>query len=601
MVKYRNVAKKRFVESETSKFITNVQPFILMILVGLAGAIFHKLWSEEEYLNLVIAGMSISIVVLTYFTWDTSRHRGDIGRYHSATTTFLIGVWILFATIYGVTTHPMIDIYIIGGLTLALTWSIRTAIKSNAPERQDSLSDFFDREGMPGARIKILEKTAARVKARIRLKPGQNTAEDVQKASKRLASFLQVPATGIRVSANSDNASVADITIVKKDMLKTPMAYPHESSSDSINDPINIGVYEDADPALLPLQTSALGASHMLIQGMNGSGKSVAAQIIFLELFKRRDVISWVIDTVKGSQTLGALARGIDWVIDDENTANNLFRRFKNIIRSRADYLGSQNLDKWEPGCGLSFLHVHIEEASGLIANNKAFIKMMETARSVGIQITASLQRASHISIDTAARAQFSSVLCFGVANDMDARFALPDEVMDAGANPAAWRNSKPGYAYLVAPGIDQEKWANPLRTYRLTRTDIERVVDNIDKDPLDSITREAIGDLYRAKDISPVEEDYEENDSGFEDEVVSDDAVMSFGSSDNVTVDRAKKMLDQKIEGFKADNQFRFSMPDLKEIVLASGKSRTWLYKELQKLVDEGQLERDGFYYIIM
>lgn len=584
MVKYRNVAKKRIVESETSKVIVNAQPFILMILVLVLAAIFHKIWGTNEYLNLVVVGLSISTVILSYFTWDSSRARGEMRRFHSVATMLSIGTWIIFATVYGVLYRPIIDIYIIGGLTLAFSWVIRNSVKNSPARINDPFTSFFEEEGLEGAKLSIKERTAARLKGKIRLRPGKNTAEDVQKVRHKFASLLQVPLNAVRMSPDPNNASVVDFTVVKKDMLKQVIKYPAISESTSISEPLKIGVYEDSDRVVLPLQTKDLGASHLLIQGMNGSGKSAAALVIFAELFKRKDVISWVVDTVKGSQTLGSIKDGIDWIIDDDITANKLFQRFKIIIKDRADYLGSKNLDKWQSGCGLSFLHIHIEEASGLIANNPAFIKMMETARSVGIQITASLQRASHVAIDTAARAQFSSVLCFGVASEADARFALNDELIKSGANPALWRNSKPGYAYLIAPGIDPDKWTTPLRTYFIEMDHLRAMLQDIEKDPLDDITRNAVGDIY--KETVPKEKLY--------------DQPQSKQVEKRPIVESARPALIAQIEQYRADGKDTFVAPDFKDFLISQNRSRAWLHKELNNLIKQGMISREGNVYFI-
>ncbi|MBQ1164492.1 conjugal transfer protein TraB, partial [Streptomyces sp. A73] len=80
--------------------------------------------------------------------------------------------------------------------------------------------------------------------------------------------------------------------------------------------------------------------------------------------------------------------------------------------------------------------------------------------RSAGISVIISLQRPSATSMPTDVREQLGGVFCFGVKGSPTADLALPDDVRDAGARPEAWENRKPGYNYLVAPGVDEERYA---------------------------------------------------------------------------------------------------------------------------------------------
>lgn len=577
-----DIAKKRAVERETSKFFVSAQPFMLMVVILFLAIIFNLIWGTNQYLSLVVLFIVTSTIGLSILTWNTSKKRkSDESRVQSVINMASTGFWLAYATAMSPFSRPAIDFWILGGLVLAFAWNIRNAVKSGY-QRITDVDKFFEQEGIYGAKMKTLSRTASKFKALIKLSPGRNTVDDLKKLKPKFASLFSSPSTGIRVDADPDNASQGYVTVVKKDMLKKEIMYPHSNEPRyKVEDPIRLGLYEDAEIAEFSMHSKQLGASHLLIQGMNGSGKSAGALVMFAEIFRRKNVISWVIDTVKGSQTLFAAKNGIDWIIGDEPTANALFKRFKEIIRARANHLGSLRLDKWKEGCGLSFLHIHIEEASGLIANNPAFIKMMETARSVGIQITASLQRATYLSIDTSARAQFSSVLCFGVASDKDALFALPRDVISTGANPAAWRNSKPGYAYLVAPRTDATKWTTPLRTYLMDIDELSKIADEVEKEPLDAITREAVGEIYKTT-ADDVLDDIEDVEEEFIDPVL------------------ARHMLLEAIEDFKDEGRIKFTAPDLKEVMFHVGKSRAWMHKELQRLVDLEILRREGYDYII-
>lgn len=608
------MAKKKLIEKSTNNNgMILLQPYFAMLLVLFLALVFSIITYFYGYNVIIMVALGVATTGLGAFTWKASRSRNDFGRHHAVLTMLSIGGWLIASVNFGLFTPGILLTWLMGGLTLALSWNIRSAIKTN--ERQTPIEDFFEEINMAGTRWRITKKTKDVIEGEISLKRGSGTVDMLQKAKGKLASFFGVPENGIRIMPNTDNASKATMKIVARDMLKEVRKYTFTPERLTANDPMTIGWYEDGKPEMFSLHSKDLGAAHMLVQGMNGSGKSEAAKVIFSECFKREELEIWVIDISKGSQTLGLLEPYLDWVITDERIADLLFKKFKKIIKDRADYLGKKHLPKWEPGCGLTFLYLHVEEASGLIANNPAFIKMMETARSTGIQITASLQRASYVSIDTAARAQFSAVLCFGVQTIDDAMFALPDEVIDAGANPSIWKNRKQGYNYLAHPTADDEYWITPARTFLVTNSELQTAGENRVDHELDPVTMAAIGDLYHAEMDEDPENDEEELEEYFptkeqeelDDELTRElqakygDAVLDFDVPEEMTPEAARQVLEDKLQEFKDSGIREFTAPELGEVLVKTGRSRAWLRKILEKKVQDSELDKEDFTYRFM
>lgn len=609
-------SKKKILDQTTNNnTMILLQPYLVMLLVFFFAVLFAIVTHFYDYRIPIIIGLSVMTCGLGVFTWTASRSRNDFGRQHAVLSMLSAGGWLVSSLIFGLFTPPILLIWLMGGLTLGLSWNIRSAIKTN--ERSSPIENFFEEINMPGTKWRVTKKTSDVIEGEVSLKRGSGTVDMLQKAKGKLASFFGVPENGIRIMPNTDNASKATMKIVARDMLKEKREYKFSlpESVLTVNDPMEIGWYEDGKPEKFSLHSKDLGAAHMLVQGMNGSGKSEAAKVIFAECFKREEIEIWVIDTTKGSQTLGLLTPYLDWVIDDERIADLLFKKFKKIIKDRADYLGSKHYAKWEPGCGLTFVYVHIEEASGLIANNPAFIKMMETARSVGVQITASLQRASYVAIDTAARAQFSAVLCFGVQTIEDAMFALPDEVIDAGANPSIWKNRKQGYNYLAHPTADDEYWITPARTFLISNEELIEAGENRVDHELDPVTMKAVGDLYHAtldndpdndeeelEEIFP-EQEREELEEELNKELVSQygDNVLDFDVKEPMPPEEARQVLEDKLQDLRDSGVHEFTAPELGEVLVATGRSRAWLRKILEKKVADSELDKEDFTYRFM
>jgi hypothetical protein len=117
------------------------------------------------------------------------------------------------------------------------------------------------------------------------------------------------------------------------------------------------------------------------------------------------------------------------------------------------------------PALGVTF-----EEASA-VANylGTSLREFVETARSAGIFIKLSLQRASGNILDTDARAQFAEGECFPVMRDEDALMSLNEETIMAGARPEVWGpRIKDGYAgYFYRECGPFQKHAMPARSWQ--------------------------------------------------------------------------------------------------------------------------------------
>lgn len=601
--------KYKAIDSITSSGMVLLKPYLVWILSFILSIVLWLVGHLDFFggqSNLIVGAIAACTIALGAFMWRASRTRRDFGRHHGVFTLASVGVWLGFAVFYA-PWHPMVLlVWIVFGLALAGSWNIRTAVKSE--KRDDPMGEFFKHHGLDETKTTILENTKDRIRGIIQVKRGKNTIEDAQKYKKHLASLFKAPKNAVRIEPDLNDASRGHFTIVRKDLLNETVRYESSFEETSPNDKMVVGKYENGDPAEFSLHSERLGAIHMLIQGMNGSGKSEFAKVIFARAFQHRNSAIIVIDVTKGNQTLNLARKGLHLVISEEAIAEALFKRFSRTIKDRADELGKLNKTKWDEESGLTFLYFHIEEASGLIADNPAFIKMMETARSVGIAITASLQRASHVAVDTAARAQFSAVVCFGVQSIADATFALPDDVVTNGADPSVWRNSKPGYAYLVHPEVKQEMWTTPLRSALISDDELMKAAELRELEPIDPITMKSLKDIFDACD-KPQESVQSEtvvadNEEEELDEITSqyENSFLPFDNSENqMSYQDAMEVLLDKIAGFKEQEKFEFQAPEIAEVLIETGRSRAWLHKQLAKLVSDGSLTKEDFTYRIV
>ncbi|MFD9966170.1 DNA translocase FtsK [Amycolatopsis sp. NPDC058986] len=462
-------------QNDTRGLRERIIPFLPAWASSLAlwpvGALTHAVWgTDPAALPWATCGLTLVSAGLTGLV---AKMRMDPGKRAHALTSVVGGsAWLTAATIVGPGQHPLLDMWLMGAPALALSWNVRRILKTNNGEKGDkNENQFFKAVKLAGTKVRgELEVGPNKVEIPLQLPSGELTADDVTQAKGRIASGLSVPANAVRVAPDPEHADRATLTVVPVDMLKTKTPWPGPSSfGGSIMDPIVTGIYEDGEPLRFwfPGDPAAgRNALHILVMGMSGAGKSHAAKRAWTEVLTRVDAELWVADPSKGKQTVGKFEKYIHRTALTKHAGEKMITDLKAKIRERTDKLGAQGLDQWVPGCGMPYLVVWIEEAAQLIRDSEEMIDIAQTARSAGISIVISLQRATAVNMPTDTRAQLGGSWCFGVKTESDARFCLSEETVDQGANPGQWQAKRPGYNYLEVPGIDEDRFTRPARTY---------------------------------------------------------------------------------------------------------------------------------------
>lgn len=614
-----------------------------------SAAVAHHMWGmDPQTIPWATAGLTLTGTALTAVTWAAGRARGLFTRAHAAFTVGAASTWFTAAAITGPFHRPTADLFLLGIPALAASWNVRRMLRGDGDG--DGWGNLAERVHLAGARVSSPKVEGTRVTGTVQLVPGEQTVADLTAARERIASGLGVPATGVRFSPDPDRADRAQIVVVPTDQLRRALPWPGPSApGGSIAEPLVPGLYEDAGLVRLYLpgdHKRERNLTHVLIMGMSGAGKSEGALVLATDMLTRRDVVLWVADPVKGEQTFGPAKAGIDWFATTREDAKAMLQSVQRVVSARANYLGQHGHKQWEPGCGIPFLVVVLEEAAAYVSNSGVFTRIVQQARSTGVSIVVSMQRATHNNIPTDARAQLGASLCFGVRNVEDASFALSDETLDSGANPAAWKATRPGYAYFEAPGVAEDRWTTPLRTYRITPEQIRDTIAQYApvRAQLDELTVEAAGPAYTNRvrhgsdqvsiigtatsatvvepdgDAVPVEE-FEEVTAELlttdddldpvqvpdnpepglldtidtEQPIAEDDEPRWQFATQNtgrqLTTSEARSLLTQYLDGLAASGQNTVQPAGLAEFRSTINRSRSWLSRELARLCTEGRL----------
>jgi hypothetical protein len=609
----------------------HLPPWLTAGGLGLAGGGANLLWSGSAAASV---GLTLSSVALTGVTWWAGRSTSAQRRLHSAITVAAGSSWFTAAALAGPFTGPIPHLFLMGGATGALSWNVRMLLRTSDPEGQGD-KGLLAKVGLAKLQIGNVKVEPNKVTVPYAIPAGEGTNQDVSKALSDLAAGVDVPAAAVRNRPDPDSAARGSFTIVPKDMLREVVWYPGPSNpGGSIADPIVIGVYEDGSW----LQLTIIEALHLLIMGVTGSGKTEGAIDALCEVFSRRDAIVWMSDPKRG-QDLGEAFPACDWVVDTPDGAELMIEALRAVVPARQKWLGEHKYRSWEPaaaekqidpkhscqkdracGCpGMPFLVTWFEEAASTLraTDDDVFTGTAQEARSAGVWLVISMQRASGYQISTDTRASLPASLCFGV-DEKDAQFALPSEVLDAGANPGAWGNKRPGYNYLVAKGIDEELWPTPARTFRNDPVSLEWVarefapvrmgVDTVTAAAAASVAGRAYSD--RAAGQAPAEEDDDmeheplvdpedvdvDEEADLPEPQPGDDApIFGQDTGRKPGPEEGRQLFAAALEEFERNGQMVVGPKDFREWWERNNLSRPWVSARLVEAYRDGRLQETG------
>jgi hypothetical protein len=613
--------------------------------VGIAGTGAHLMWADSAAAGV---GLTLSSVALTAATWWAGRATSAQRRLHSAITVAAGSSWVTAAALAGPLTGPLPDVFLMGGAVAALSWNVRMALRtSDGTAGESGDKGLLAKVGLARAQIGTAKVEPNRVTASLALEPGEQTNDDVTKALGRLASALDVPTSAVRYQGDPDSARRGELVIVPEDMLRESVAWPGPSTpGGSIAEPLVIGRYDDGSPLVIWLPgdpAAKRNSTHVLIAGGTGSGKGETALNLQTEILSRRDVVMWFSDP-KAFQDFRPLLPAYDWAVEGGAATESMVEALRAAVPARTRWLGAHGYRQWVPeaagqqtspahscqpsgacGCpGMPFLVAWMEEAANTLRymGDDAFTGIAQEARSAGISLIVSLQRPSYDQMSTSTRASLPSVIALG-CDARDEGFSLPDEVLAAGAHPGAWGNRRPGYCYVVSPGIPEDRYASPGRGWHFP----ERVLPMLEvladwaarngASP-DPVTTEAavsvVGKAYSDRKGSPAAAAAEEDDDMEHGSLVDpedvdidpeaelpeplqgDDApIFGQDTGRKPSPAEARELFARALEEFEEVGQMIVGPKDFDDWCKRHNLSRPWVSARLTEAYREGRLKETG------
>lgn len=500
-----NAAQGRTVKHGVSRLLPYAPPWLIWIGTLVVASTGWYLWGSDIYIRpWYVLGAAGSTA---FWVWFANRHvpkEPEHIRILILAGIALCGVYVIVSGILSPWQPVLLSLWGGVGFTVCVAWGIRRMVNANT-------EGVAQPEGNAAKLLEVLGK--AKLGLPQVTQEGQVVVEgEIDRGSMDREEFVHITRaieqiTGMRERAgtvvkNPKDSGRVTLRFSPVDLLDGPVLWPGPlMAGQSAAAGVYVGMYDNMQRVHVHIASTAERVLvHWLVMGMPGAGKSQGVRMMVADLLTRKDVTVWAHDHDKGLQTLGPLlkGKGIDWVTMDKNRGKVMFAAAKRVVEKRARWLGREGYDQWEEGCGLNLLVVWVEEAAEL-GDLKVFFDLARLARSVGVVLILSMQRASHTVIKTDTRAMIAGNWCFGVESAQDTKFGLPEKVIDDGAAPEEFRADNPGYSYLAAPGIDREKQATKLKSYFATAEQLTAAVElgGAFRQPLDAVSVEAAGIDY--------------------------------------------------------------------------------------------------------
>jgi hypothetical protein len=604
-------------------------PWAIMGMVFVASVITRLLASGPValiFLTLMVSGLGM-------VTWATWGRRHEHAR--NAATAYVVGMglWLTLATAVGPWTEPMIYSYVIGGSFLCLTWNIRHAGITPTNQHDKVKTGPVDpislikglKNTVTGKARTVADGAGKRVEVILNHPGGKNTTSDVQRKKENVAGLYGVPSSNVKVTESGTQGSAQTRVVVRledptdKVLLWRGVSAPGKSISAA---PLRTGGREDGKEAfhwITGNDEESRAASATLYSGMTGAGKTEAFILAVLEMISRTDCAPPVIaDPEKLMLSFGHILNVFDIAADGPEQTNQLISNLPEAMRYRARLLGSLGYHRgWVPECytkhGIPVQPIHIEEAGGYLASNQDFNRALTLCRALGMPISISLQVAVFRQLQRESRSQFGNSLAFGVREAQDAKFALLDETLRAGADPTKWANNHPGCHYGEITGVPSDEWSVKRRTFKIT---VDETLASIEASrsagwaKCDPGTFALLGKgierpqrmIVQAPvwgDVVPVDRPPAEDP--WDQVTTTEDASQAptleiIQGGDEATrpeIDEARDLITAQVDACEQDGQEIVTIADFHDIAEILGRHRTWPYIELNRLAKAGRLER--------
>jgi hypothetical protein len=500
------IASTRATRSGASRAGIYVPPWLIWLALPLAGALFWGLASAGRAAAVMVGGFLVGgSALLVWHTYSVFSRRADRRvRWDAAITVGLASLWVMAAAAFGLFHDPDVDVWprvwmaaewlvksftlpvwgawLAGGPLVALAWNIRRAAMSKPEgEGQSDGEETPLQRALNGAKMQAIEANdKGQVVGRLEADRGRQDSDDLQKLAAGIESAEGLREGAMRIAKDPKDRGAADFVITPHDTLTGDVVWPGPSlpGGHLADAPIPFGVAEDGEPGAIWLcgdEDAGRNLVHYLVEGANGSGKSMAWRSAIADALTRTAGAGVRLHGVdvsgKWRQTFGPLLGYMTSLATEPKAAKKLIKDLSAYVKAKQERMGAAGHTQWSRECGEPFDILWVEEGSEIAAESQELTRAAERWRSAGFMIIIVIQRASWDNLDTTTRSQLGGATAFGVndGGQTSNSFSLPQAAIDQGADPGRWGSRYPGRHYLVTSTTPEERLAIPHKAFRTT------------------------------------------------------------------------------------------------------------------------------------
>jgi S-DNA-T family DNA segregation ATPase FtsK/SpoIIIE len=441
------------------RYRSELAPFGVAVALFVTGLTLHHRQPRAWPLVVLVTALVASSLATGYVPWSLPR---GIERAYAATVAGVAGTWLAVATALGVG-RVLALLLGVGTLLGSIPWwrHRRRRARVRVERTIEAWPEIAEAVGLTGSRVLSAVADLWGWRARVGLARGQTTADVIARIP-ALESGLATRTGALRVEADPDRADRCVVRVLSADPHATPLPWPGPSVA-SVAEPIELGVFEDAEP----VRVSFL-RRHALVGGIAGSGKSGVLNVILANLATCPDVVLWGID-LKGGMELRPWASCLDRLATTPAEAATLLGDAVRVLDGRASELAGSGSRVWEPRPDAPALVVVVDEYAELAEHAPGAVEAADSiarrGRAVAVTLLAATQRPTQDAMGHGAvRAQMDIRVCLRVRERRDADLILGQGMLAAGWHAHAL--DAPGKFLVSVPGSDTPRRA---RAYLVT------------------------------------------------------------------------------------------------------------------------------------
>lgn len=543
------------------RYRSELAPMAVAFALFIAGAWLHAAhrhwWSAIVIFACVACGALYALAPRFGITRSSE-------RLYAASALLACGGWLGAATMRGPVKAPLMQNLALGVLIYGIPWWAhrRRRARVRVERKLEAWPEIAKSVGLAGSQVMSAVVDVWGWRARFRLARGQ-TISDVSAKIPAIESALGTFRGAVRVYPTPDDkANRCELRVLDVDPHAGAIAWPGLSVN-SINEPIDLGPFEDASPCRI-----AFVRRHALFSGTTGSGKSCGLNVLMANLAACPDVVIWAIDLKRGME-LKPWEQCIDRLATTPDQAMVLLRDAVAVLEARAEYLAAIGKRTWDATPSMPAFVIIIDEYAELKESAPDAMHYTDSiarlGRAVAETLIAATQRPTQKAMgEGAVRSQMDIRVCFRVREAKDVDLVLGQGMLKAGWN--AQTLNAPGKFLVSSPEHDSPRRA---RAYLLADEVVADIVARYaDARPqLDEISSRALAKVSEGPIVGTVLPPLRRNEPHTEAETALWQALASAP--------------DEGIE--------------VGELMRRTGMKRTKLYRHLQALAESGRAVQVG------